>query len=193
MSFYPIFLRLDIFDISATQYIWDPIFLRPDISETQYFWDPVFLRPDISETWYLWHPIFLRSNISETQYFCDLIFLWLDISVTQYFCEPIFLRPDISDYFRLFQSISEVLCLFKWIFLDFCFENIKFTLGAEVWSTFCSCFCLYLYVLTFFILPSSFPRLFRHHRAFSLCSPWKPPYPHQEPQIEDQAAGIWHN
>ena len=26
--------------------------------------------------------------------------------------------------------------------LDICFENIKFTLGAEVLSTFCSCFTL---------------------------------------------------
>ena len=49
----------------------------------------------------------------------------------------------ISYYFRLFQTINEyfwTFCdIFYEIYLDFCFENIKFTLEAEVLSTFCSC------------------------------------------------------
>ena len=102
-------------NISETQYVWDPIFLRPDISETRYFWDPIFLRPDISETRNFWDPIFLKPDISETLYFWD----------------PIFLMPDISVYLRLFLK-------FLWLFIGY-FENIKFTLGAEVLSTFCSC------------------------------------------------------
>ena len=45
----------------------------------------------------------------------------------------------IFDSFRLFLNISELFVTFYEKFLDFCFENIKFTLEAEVLSTFCSC------------------------------------------------------
>ena len=112
-------------DISDTRYFWDPIFLRPNISETQYFWDPIFLRPDISENRYFWDPIFLRPDISETRYFWVPIFLML-----------IFL--SILGYFRQFKTISEVFVTFLMDIFGY-FENIKFTLGAEVLSTFCSC------------------------------------------------------
>ena len=110
-----IFLRPDI---SVIRYFWDPICLRLDISETQYFWDLIFLRPDIFETRYFWAPKCLRPDISETRYFWCLIFL------------------SILGYFSLFRTISEFL-------MDICgflFSNIKLTLGAEVLSTFCSCF-----------------------------------------------------
>ena len=117
------------FDISETRYFWDPTIMRPDISETRHFWDPMFLRKDIYETQYFWDPIFLRSNISETRYeikyFWDLIFLRSDISETQYFWDPIFLMPNISDYFRLFETISDLFVTFLMDIFGFLFWKHK--------------------------------------------------------------------
>ena len=81
----------------------------PGMSDIWYFWDPIFLRPDISETWYFWDPIFLRLNISETQYFWD----------------PIFLMPNISDYFRLFETISDLFVTFLMDIFGFLFWKHK--------------------------------------------------------------------
>ena len=93
-----------------------------------------------------------------------LDYFWLVQTISEYFS----LFQIISDYFRLlqtiyylrlfqtifqifilFQSISNYFWLFQnflWLFyeilwdiLDFFFENIKFTLEAEVLSSFCSC------------------------------------------------------
>ena len=123
-----------IFD---TLYFWYPIFLIPNISGAQYFWYLIFLRPDISETRYLWDPILLIPDISKTQYFWDLIFLSPDISETWYFWDPTFLT--ILLYFSLFKTISEFFATLLMDIWIVCFEHIKFTLGAEVLSTFCSC------------------------------------------------------
>ena len=53
---------------------------------------------------------------------------------------------SILGYFRQFKTISEVFVTFLMDIFGY-FENIKFTLGAEVLSTFCSCLSYRLQIL----------------------------------------------
>ena len=84
----------------------------------------------------------------------------------------------ITDYFSLLQTITELFVTFYEIFLDCCFESIKFTLEAEVLSTFCSCFykvttSLSHASLLVIITPSYLIHKWRHYTDVTMSFPSK--------------------